>query len=105
MLLTIAGFLPVAVEFGAGRMRLAVLLPVIGMLLAPVACAFPASFAVFRIGRKLLSAVAGTALLLANGLAADDLRRLTTRRGETFVAVRATPFDHSGVVAFQCDQI
>src|ERR1700736_2914800 len=70
------------------------------MLLTPLACTLPARFAILRIGRDLAPAVAGTALPLAFGLAAHGLRGLTFRGDEGFVAVRATPLDHRGVVAF-----
>jgi hypothetical protein len=100
MLLTVAEFLLLAIPLDADGVRLTVLLPVVGMLLTPLAGALPARFAVLMISRNFLSAVAGTAPPLAFDLAAYGLRGLTFRRDEGFVAVRATPLDHRGVVAF-----
>jgi hypothetical protein len=65
------------------------------------ACTLRASFAIFRIGRDLVPAIAGTAPPLAVSLAAYGLRWLTFRVDEGFVAVRATPLDHRGVVTSQ----
>ena len=101
MLLTVPRFLLLAIPLDVVGVRAAVLLPVVGMLFTPLACALPASFAVFLIAGDLLSAVAATAPPLAFGLAAYGLGGLTFRGDEGFVAVRATPLDHRGVVAFQ----
>jgi outer membrane receptor protein involved in Fe transport len=101
MLLTVAGFLLLAIPLDAGGVRLAILLPVVGMFFTPLACALPACFGVVRIGCNLLSAVAGTPSSLATGLATNGLRGLTFRGDEGLVAVRTTSLDHRGVVAFQ----
>ena len=99
MLLTVAGALLLAIAFDAGRVRLAVLLPVIGMLFAPLAGTLPARLAVARIVCELGSAVVGTALPLAAGIAANGLRGLIYRRRKGLEAVGTAPLDHSGVVA------
>ena len=76
MLLTVAGFLPLTITFDGFRVGGAVLMPVAGMFLAPLASALPACFAVAGIDCDLLAPITGTALLLAARLAADDLRRV-----------------------------
>jgi hypothetical protein len=97
------GLLLQAITFDASRMCLAVLLSVIRVLFAPLARAFPASLTVVRIACKFPLAVVGTTLSLAAGIAADGLRGLAYRQREELVAMRATPFDHSGVVAFPAE--
>src|SRR5580693_4048069 len=91
--LTVAGFL-LAIPLDTGRVCLTILVPVVGVLFAPLACALPACLGVVRIDCDLLSAVAGTALPLAAGLTTDGLRRLTSRRDKGLVAIRAPPLDH-----------
>jgi len=100
MLFTVASVLLLPIALDAGRVRLTILLPIIRMLFAPLACALPARLAVVRIASELRPAVVGTALLLALGIAADGLRELIWGRGEGLEAVRTAPLDHKGVVAF-----
>src|SRR5271168_3469810 len=103
MLFTVAGGLLLAIAFGAGRMRLAVLLPVIRMLFAPLARALPAGLAVVRIVCQLGLVVGGTALPLAARITANGLCGLILRRKKRLKAVWTTPLDHRGVVALPRD--
>ena len=77
----------------------AVLLPVVGIAGAPLARTVAATLAVFRIGGDLLSVVFGAALPLASHSATDRLPRLKLRRLEDLLAIAATPFTHTAVVA------
>ena len=99
MLLAVAGGLLLAIAFGAGRMLLAVLPPIIRMLFAPLACALPAGLTVVRIVSELGPAVVGTALPLAARIPANGLCGLILRRIERLLAVWTAPLDHRGVVA------
>ena len=99
MLLTVARFLPQAIALHSSRADLAILLPIIRVLFAPLARALPASLTIVRVGRDLVPAVVGTAFSLAAGIAADDLLLLASRWIEQLMAVRATPLVHSGVFA------
>lgn len=99
MLLTIAPFLLQAIAFYSRRVGLAILLPIIRMLFAPLARALPARLTIVRIGRELVPAVVRTALSLAAEITANDLLLLASRRIEQLLAVRTTPLVHSGVFA------
>src|SRR6185437_15840087 len=59
MLLTLARFLLQAIALHSSRVGLAILLPIIRMLFAPLTRALPARLTIVRIGRDLLSAVRG----------------------------------------------
>ena len=91
--------LPIAV--GAGRVRLAVVLPIVRVLLSPLACALPARFEVVRIGGDFVPAVTEAALPLAVTRATNGLPRLAFRGAENPLAIWATTlFGHADVVAF-----
>ena len=100
MLLTLARFLLQAIALHSSRVSLPILLPIIRMLFAPLTRALPARLTIVRIGRDLLSAIVGTALLLAARITANDLLPMGSRRIEQLVAVRTTPLVHRGVFAF-----
>ena len=103
MLLPVAGGLLLAIAFGAGRMLLAVLLPIIRMLFAPLACALPAGLTVVRIVCELGPAVMGTPLPLAGRITANSLCGLIFGRAKGLQTVWTAPLDHRGVVALSRD--
>jgi hypothetical protein len=83
MLLTVARFLLQAIALHRSRVGLAILLPIIRVLYAPLARALPARLTIVRIGRDLVSAVVGTALFLAAGITANDLLLLASPTDRT----------------------
>ena len=100
--LPVPQFLLTAVVLDSLGALLAVLFPVTGMAGTPFTRTVAAHLAIFRIGRNLVSVVIGAALSLAPGFAANCLARLELRWLETLLAVAATPFTHTGVVASHC---
>jgi hypothetical protein len=72
----------------------AILLPVTGMIGAPLAGTVTADLAILWIGGELLAAALTAAALLAHSLRAHRLFRMAAGRLELLVAIRATPFAH-----------
>ena len=75
-LITLA--LPATVPLGRLRMRRAVLLPVAGMIGAPLASTIAADLAIFRIGRELLLTAFCATALLAHSVGAHRLLGMTS---------------------------
>jgi hypothetical protein len=80
-------------------MSLPVLLPVVGMLLAPFAGAIAADLAVLGISRKFDAMVFEASPRLALRPATDFLPRLELGWLERILAISAAPLTHTGVVA------
>lgn len=98
-LAAVAGLLPETVLFRPGGVVLPVLLPIVGMLLPPLAGAIAADLSIFRIGSQFYAAVVGTPPALTLGQAANFLTRLERGRLELALAISAVPQVHTGVVA------
>lgn len=94
MLLTVARFLLQAIALHSSRVGLAILLPIIRVLFAPLARTLPTRLTIVRIGGELVSAVVGTPLFLAAGTTANDLLPLASGRIEQLMAMRTTPLVH-----------
>src|SRR6185312_11789131 len=98
-LLAVAGLLPTAVLLRRGGVALPVLLPIVGMLLPPLAGTIAADLSIFGIGGQFCAVVVGTPPALALGHAANFLTRLERGRLELALAISATPQVHTAVVA------
>jgi hypothetical protein len=90
----------IPVPLGAGRMRLPVLLPVIGALPTPLAGALTAGCGILGIGSQPGAVILAPPLPLTLRLAANGLVRLVSGGLKCLLAKPATPLDHEGVVAF-----
>jgi hypothetical protein len=73
MSLTVAVLLLVAVANYAVGVRLTVLIPVLGVLFAPLPRALPALVRIYRVAGQLVAAIVGSPLPLAFRTAADNL--------------------------------
>ena len=71
------------------------MLPVAGMVGAPLASAVAADLAILRIAGELLVAILATAMLLTCFGGTRSLLRVKTGRRKFFVAETATPLAHS----------
>jgi hypothetical protein len=76
MSLTVAGLLLISVPVHTVGVRLAVLIPVVRVLFAPLPRALSALLGVYRITGQLLAAIVGAPLPLAFPTAADNLIRM-----------------------------
>jgi hypothetical protein len=76
MSLTVATLLLVAVPVDTVGVRLAVLIPVVRVLLAPLPRALPALLGVYRVTGQLVAAIVGSPVPLAFRPAANNLIRM-----------------------------
>ena len=83
-----------AISFYQLRVALAILLPVVGVGLAPLSRTFQANLSINRIGRDLLPMIITLALPLACGLVADRLLRMISRGLKGLLTVTATEIFH-----------
>ena len=91
--------LPLSVSFGARRIVLAQLLPVVRMLGAPLPDAVLANLPVDRIGGDLPPMVIVTAPPLAIGITTSSLSRLKLGWLKFILAIAANPVAHEPVLA------
>jgi hypothetical protein len=82
------------IPFDLLGMSLAVLFPVTGMCLPPLARTVPADLPVNRIGGDLLAVIVAMPLPLAGGTAANPLLRMVRNRLEDLLAIRTTSLIH-----------
>jgi hypothetical protein len=87
-----------AVTLDGGRMSLAIMTPVFGIPGAPFLGAIQAGLSVFRV-REFLPVIIGATTPLTLRLAASRLIRPELRGQKAALAIAATPFIHTGVVA------
>src|SRR5579884_3183090 len=103
--LLVAAPLPLMIPFHLLKMGLAVLLPVVGMRLTPLARTLQADLPVNRVGSDLLPMIFPPALTLARKLAANLLLGMVRGWLKNLLAITATTQTHRGGSGSEWDSL